>query len=329
MIYQFIPAKRTTTIAEIRHDMDSVNAPFVFFQETKAAIAYKQIASFIQQFGEAIFENEIHYFQINPAFTKMNSENLDFEETEDLRFTEEVDLSMPTFLEQDPQIVFPECYQFTMFKTALVQETLAKMNQDDRIDRLVFEMLRTSEQIVKQSILEIYTKVELPEEFQLEQVFETFSAWSELERQYCTIRLMNQDFDVNLMNYMIRAYIGPAFQDLIEQQAFDEADIFLNKMYSRLEGFPKQVISSLIDLGYPFVEIPIENYHLIRHHAEFRRDYMRFGKFLCNSLHYNSLQWYLGFYRQTTNALYKAVRLNSDKPLIKCNEIYFLNQPRR
>ncbi|WP_239256436.1 hypothetical protein [Listeria ilorinensis] len=329
MIYQFIPVNQTTTIAEIRNEMASVHAPFIFFQGSEAATAYKQIAHFIQQFGEAVFENEIHYFQINPAFTKMNGKDMDAEETEELQFKEEVDLSIPTFLEQDPQIVFPECYQYTMFKAALVQETLMKMEQDDLVDQLVFEMLRTSEQIVKQSILEIHTKVELPEEFQLEQIFETFAAWSNRQRQYSTIRLMNQDFDVNLLNYMIRTYVGPAFQALIEQQAFDAADIYLNKVLMWLESFPKQVVSSIIALGYPFVQTPIENYHHIQHHAKLKSDYLRFGKFLFDSLHYNSLQWYLGFYRQTTNALYKAIRLNSDKPLIKCNEIYFLNQPRR
>ncbi|WP_163652508.1 hypothetical protein [Listeria sp. PSOL-1] len=326
MLFSIIQAPTKESTQELILALEAVQTDFVLLGDAKDTEITRQIEYFATHFREAIEQYDIHYFQKNPVFLK-NTKKLFFESDQkvDMHFIDEVQLSVPTYLEREPFLIFKENYHLILVRKERLLEVCRQVDSKQSIEEVLFVLFSKSEKIVKQRILETIEELTdcPPINNQIDQTFSRYDFWSGYQKRYSAIELLNNDFSTNLLNYFIRTEIGPCFQSFIEAGETTKATDFLKSLMKKLQTFDKTIVTNLVSLGYFFVQCPVENYQLLKHDKAFMKCYLDFSDYLFSQLHFNSKQYYLRFYRQATNALYKASRARSEKPIRKCNELYF------
>ncbi|WP_439442736.1 hypothetical protein ACSMFR_08685 [Listeria aquatica] len=330
---KFLPteAVQDLTVKDIAERLLPIEETFVVFQTVKDEKAEKQMLKFFKNYQSEFTSQDIFYFLANPVYTQFLKKQEDkepFLEKDDFQFIDKIEISIPTYVEKDPFLVLPENYSYLMFRRTAILRKVAELEENLPFEVLVYQLLQSTDSIVKERILEIEKepKVNSSAELQLNQTMALFANWVSRQREYCQIPLLNQEFEINLLNYLINTRIGPAFQTEVEQGNYSIAREILAGLLQEIQKLRKTVVSGLVSLGYYFVQIPVEQYDKLHKDPEFMKLYLEFGTFLFSQMHFNSRSYYLRFYRQATNALYKAVRANSEKPLRKCNELYFSHQ---
>ncbi|WP_088808698.1 MULTISPECIES: hypothetical protein [unclassified Listeria] len=314
-------------VQEALPKLNTAEGEFILLNGNESDIVTSQIMTFAKNYEEVIASADIHYFQKNPVFLK-EVKNFSYEKTEleeGLNYINEVELSVPSYLEQEPFLIFEENYHFMLVRKKELLSAASELDGHDNFEELMFRLLSKNQSIVKQKILEFQDDVFQKElaEVDVEQVFEKYAFLKMRQEKHSHIRLLNQKYNINTLNYLVREQIGPYFQQLILKNEVAKAETFLTSLLKKLEQLDKIIVSDLVSLGYFFVQVPIENYQNLKSDPLFVETYLKFSTFLFDQMHFNSRQYYLRFYRQTTNALYKAVRANSDKELQKCNELFF------
>ncbi|MHC5252076.1 hypothetical protein ACYRFS_02995 [Listeria kieliensis] len=327
---KFLPteANQNLTAKDIAALLTPLDATFVVFQTERDEKAEKQMLRFFDNYQAEFASQDIFYFLANPVYTQFlkKQENKEpFLEKDEFQFIDEIKISIPTYVEKDPFLVLPENYSYLMFRRTTVLEKIAMLQEDLPFEVLIYQLLQSTDSIVKERILETWKepKARNSDELELDKTAALFAKWVKRQQENCQIPLLNQEFEINFLNYLINTRVGPAFQAEVEQGNSSDAREILTELFQELKRLEKTVVSGLVSLGYYFVQIPVEYYGKIRDDSEFMKLYLEFGTFLFSQLHFNSRSYYLRFYRQATNALYKAVRANSEKPLRKCNELYF------
>ncbi len=314
-------------VEEVLPKLNAAEGEFILLNGNESDIVTSQMLTFAKNFKEVMASADIHYFQKNPVFLK-ETKNFSFEKIEldaSLNYIDEVELSVPSYLEQEPFLIFEENYHFMLIRRKELLNAASELDASDNFEELMFQLLSKNQFIVKQKVLEFLDDVAPPKkaEVRVEEVFERYTFLKLRQEKHSSIRLLNQKYNINTLNYLIREQIGPYFQQLILEKEITKAEGFLASFLKKLEQLDKMIVSDLVSLGYFFVQVPIENYQNVKSNSSFVQTYLQFSTFLFDQMHFNSRQYYLRFYRQTTNALYKAVRANSDKELQKCNELFF------
>ncbi|MEE9728595.1 hypothetical protein VL806_14680 [Listeria seeligeri] len=287
-----------------------------------------QIKDYVARFLENTEEADIHLFNQNPVFLqhlrKLPNEEV-YEMTEQLQFFDKIK-SKPrsTYLERDPHVLLEETGPYILYKVSFLKTYFEKAEEKTGL----IDVFQKATMIWKHPVLEETKKnklwMQLPDNYVVNDMIDCWSFYRELENNYTKLNLVLLDFDKNFFNYLIRTKLGPIFQKKLMNGELEDAQEALKAFTIFLEEQNKQLVSELISIGYFYLQVPVEKYPVWSSNKIFSAAYLQLLKVLFDKSHYRTKQYYLRHYRRATNAVYKAVGLNSMKPINKAYKLYYV-----
>ncbi|MBC1489259.1 hypothetical protein HCJ52_13070 [Listeria sp. FSL L7-1485] len=287
-----------------------------------------QIEDYVTRCSENMDEADIHLFNQNHAFLqylrKLPDENK-YEMTEKLQFLDEISPKpVSTYLERDPHVLLEEMGSYILYNISFLKTYFEKA--EERM--CLIDIFQKAKMIWKHSVLEEIenneVKMQVADNYTINDMIDCWDFYRKLEEDYTELSLVLLDFDKNFFNYLIRTKLGPEFQNKLINGELNDAQEALKDLTNFLNSHNKQLVSELISVGYFYLQIPVEKYFVWSENKPFSIAYLQFLKVLFDKTHYQSKQYYLKYYRRATNSVYKAVGLNSIKPIAKAYKLYYV-----
>ncbi|HBM3583515.1 TPA: hypothetical protein LWH17_001801 [Listeria innocua] len=314
-------------LEQIKNNISMSNADFLIICSKPEENILSQIQDYIARFPENMVGADIHLFSQNPVFLqhlrKLPNED-SYEMTDTLQFLVELTPKpTSTYLERDPHMLLEEMGQYQLYNVSFLKNYFEeRINETTLID-----IFHQAKMVWKHSVLE-ETKIneaknQVANNYRITDMVDCWEFYRKLENNYTSLRLELLDFDKNLFNYLIRTKLGPTFQKQLMSGNLTEATEAIEALTVFLEDNDKHLVSELVSLGYFYLQVPVKEYPEWGNNKAFSNAYLKFLKILFEKMHYQTKQYNLRFYRRATNAVYKAVGLNSLKPIAKCYKLYF------
>ncbi|MBC1533447.1 hypothetical protein HB885_08865 [Listeria seeligeri] len=287
-----------------------------------------QINDYVNHFYENMENADIHLFNQNPVFLqylrKLPNEEV-YEMTEKLQFVDEKVLKpASTYLERDPHMLLEEMGPYILYNITFLKKYFGKVVEKPHL----IDIFQKANIVYKHNVLEETKKneprMQVVDYYTINDMIDCWSFYRALESNYTKLDLVLLDFDKNFFNYLIRTKLGPIFQTNLKNGDLIDAQENLKALTIFLENHNKQLVSELISVGYFYLQFPVEKYLVWSGNKSFSAVYLQFLKVLFDKTHYQTKQYYLRHYRRATNAVYKAVGLNSMKPIAKAYKLYYV-----
>ncbi|MBF2588051.1 hypothetical protein IA933_03975 [Listeria marthii] len=314
-------------LEQIKSNVATTKADFVMVCSESEQNILSQIQDYIARFSDNMTGADIHLFNQNPVFVqhlrKLPNED-SYEMTDTLQFLDEsIPTPTSTYLERDPHVLLEEVGQYILYNVSFLKAYFEKAESN----QYLIDVFHQANMVWKHSVLEETpkneAKIKIPDDYLISDMVDCWSYYRNLENNYTTLSLELLDFDKNLFNYLIRTKLGPIFQKKLLAGDLAKATDALEALTAFLEANNKRLVSELVSLGYFYIQVPVKEYPIWGSNKPFGTAYLKFLKVLFEKMHYQTKQYNLAFYRRTTNAVYKAVGLNSLNPIAKCHKMYF------
>ncbi|EJT8158176.1 hypothetical protein N2S67_000627 [Listeria monocytogenes] len=314
-------------LEQLKKNIATTTADFVIVCSKSDQNILSQIQDYLARFADNMVGADVHLFNQNPLFVqhlrKLPNED-SYEMTDTLQFLEEtIPNPTSTYLERDPHMLLEEVGQHILYNVAFLKVYFEKAESTHEL----INIFHQANMVWKHSVLEETKKNEekmkVPDNYLINEMVDCWSYYRNLENKYTSLSLELLDFDKNLFNYLIRTKLGPIFQKKLMAEDLTEAVDAIDALTVFLETNNKRLVSELISLGYFYIQVPVKEYSHWEKNKQFGTAYLKFLKVLFDKMHYQTKQYYLSYYRRATNAVYKAVGLNSLNPIAKSYKLYF------